>query len=90
MFLSFCHAFVNTSNLETYQEQLFLARYNIMHNGWKGVIARISTMEETFQSHLIDATIFQTKSFDFLSEFALLVSITTCSAYSAALSSGSE
>ena len=27
-------------------------------------------MEETFQSHIIDITIFQTKSFDVLSEFA--------------------
>ena len=39
-------------------------------------------MEETFQSHLIDTTIFQTKSFDVLSEFALLISCATCSAYS--------
>ena len=43
-------------------------------------------MEETFQSHLIDTTIFQTKSFDVLSEFALLVSIATYSAYFALLS----
>ena len=46
--------------------------------------ARISTSEETFQS------IFQTNLFDVLSEFALLVSCTTCSAYSSALSSESE
>ena len=39
-------------------------------------------MEETFQSHLINTTIFQTKSFDVLSEFALLISCATCSAYS--------
>ena len=47
-------------------------------------------MEATFQSHLPDTTIFQTNSFDLLSEFALLVSYTTCSAYSSALSSESE
>ena len=52
--------------------------------------ARISTTEETFQSHIIDSTIFQTNSFDVLSEFALLVSCTTCSAYSSALLSESE
>ena len=52
--------------------------------------SRISTMEATFQYHIIDFTIFQTNSFDFLSEFALLVSCTTCSAYSSALSSESE
>ena len=51
---------------------------------------RISTMEATFQSHLPDTTIFQTNSFDLLSEFALLVSYTTCSAYSSALSRESE
>ena len=39
-----------------------------------------------FSSHLIDTTIFQTKSFDVLSEFALLVSIATYSAYFALLS----
>ena len=50
----------------------------------------ISTTEETFQSHIIDFKIFQTNSFDVLSEFALLVSCTTCSAYSAVLSSESE
>ena len=44
---------------------------------------QINTTEETFQSHIIDSTIFQTNSFDVLSEFALLVSCTTCSAYSA-------
>ena len=43
-------------------------------------------MEETFQSHLINTTIFQTKSYNVLSEFALLVSCATCSAYSAVLS----
>ena len=32
--------------------------------------SRISTTEETFQSHFIDSTIFQTKSSDVLSEFA--------------------
>ena len=42
------------------------------------------------ESHLIDTTIFQTKSFDVLSEFALLVSSATCSAYSAVLSHESE
>ena len=42
--------------------------------------------EEMFSSHLIDTTIFQTKSFDVLSEFALLVSISTYSAYFALLS----
>ena len=47
-------------------------------------------MEETFQSHLIDTTIFQTKSFDVLSEFALLISCATCSAYSAVLLHESE
>ena len=47
-------------------------------------------MEAMFQSHIIDSTIIQTNSFDFLSEFALLVSCTTCSAYSSALSSESE
>ena len=47
-------------------------------------------MEERFQSHIIDSTTFQTNSFDVLSEFALLVSYTTCSAYSSALSSESE
>ena len=31
-------------------------------------------MEETFQSHLIDTTIFQTKSFDILTEFDKYVS----------------
>ena len=51
---------------------------------------RISTTEATFQSHLPDTTIFQTNSFDLLSEFALLVSYTTCSAYSSALSRESE
>ena len=51
---------------------------------------QINTTEETFQSHIIDSTIFQTNSFDVLSEFALLVSCTTCSAYSAVLSSESE
>ena len=47
-------------------------------------------MEATFQSHLPDTTIFQTKSLDVLSEFALLVSCVTCSAYSAELSRESE
>ena len=51
---------------------------------------RISTTEATFQSHLPDTTIIQTNSFDLLSEFALLVSYTTCSAYSSALSRESE
>ena len=36
-------------------------------------VAQISTAEETFQSHIIDSTIFQTNSFDVLSEFTLLV-----------------
>ena len=54
------------------------------------VYPQISTTEETFQSQLIDTTIFQTKSFDVLSEFALLVSCTPCSAYSAVLSCESE
>ena len=31
---------------------------------------QINTTEETFQSDIIDSTIFQTNSFDFLSEFA--------------------
>jgi len=53
-------------------------------------LSRISTTEETFQSHIIDSTIFQTNSFDVLSEFAWLVSCTTCSVYSAMLSSESE
>jgi len=53
-------------------------------------LSRISTTEETFQSHIIDSTILQTNSFDVLSEFALLVYCTTCLAYSAALSSESE
>ena len=53
-------------------------------------MARISTTEATFQSHLPDTTIFQTNSFDLLSEFALLVSYTTCSAYSSALLRESE
>ena len=47
-------------------------------------------MEETLQSHLIDTTIFQAKSFDVLSEFALIVSYATCSAYSAVLLHESE
>ena len=47
-------------------------------------------MEERFQSHIIDSTTFQTNSFDVLSEFALLVSYATCSAYSALLSGESE
>ena len=51
---------------------------------------QISTTEVTFQSHLINTTIFQTKSFDVLSEFALLVSCPTCSAYSAELLRESE
>ena len=34
------------------------------------VQSRISTTEVTFQCHIIDSTIFQTNSFDFLSEFA--------------------
>jgi len=42
-------------------------------------------MEEKFQCHLIN-----TKSFDVLSEFALLVSCATCSAYSAVLLHESE
>ena len=53
-------------------------------------VAQISTAEETFQSHIIDSTIFQTNSFDVLSEFALLISCTTCSAYSDSLSRESE
>ena len=53
-------------------------------------MTRISTTEVTFQSHIIDSTIFQTNSFDVLSEFALLVSSTTCSAYSSVLSNESE
>ena len=32
--------------------------------------SRISTTEATFQCHIIDSTVFQTNSFDFLSEFA--------------------
>ena len=55
-----------------------------------GVISRKSTTEATFQSHLLDFTIFQTKSLDVLSEFALLVSYVTCSAYSAELLRESE
>ena len=51
---------------------------------------RISTTEATFQFHIIDSTIFQTNSFDVLSEFALVVSYTTCSAYSSAQSNESE
>ena len=51
---------------------------------------QINTTEETFQSDIIDSTIFQTNSFDVLSEFALLVSSTTCSAYSSVLSNESE
>ena len=47
-------------------------------------------MEDRFQSHIIYSTIFQTNSFDVLSEFALLVSYTTCSAYSSALLRESE
>ena len=47
-------------------------------------------MEEPFFYHLIVSTIFQTKSFDVLSEFALIVSCATCSAYSAVLSCESE
>ena len=54
------------------------------------VYPQISTTEEIFQSQLIDTTIFQTKSFDVLSEFALLVSCTTYTAYSAVLLSVSE
>ena len=34
------------------------------------VYSRISTTEATLQYHIIDSTIFQTNSFDFLSEFA--------------------
>ena len=52
--------------------------------------SQINTTEETFQSDIIDSTIFQTNSFDVLSEFALLVSSTTCSAYSSVLSNESE
>ena len=58
--------------------------------GWFKVNPWKNTMEETFQSHLIDTTIFQTKLFDVMSEFALLVSCATCSAYSAVLSRESE
>ena len=54
------------------------------------VLPRISPTEATFQSHIIDSTIFQINSFDFLYEFALLVFSITCSAYSSALSSESE
>ena len=54
------------------------------------VSTQINTTEETFQSDIIDSTIFQTNSFDVLSEFALLVSSTTCSAYSSVLSNESE
>ena len=54
------------------------------------VYPQISTTEEIFQSQLIDTTIFQTKSFDVLSEFALLVASATCSAYPAVLSCESE
>ena len=52
--------------------------------------SQINTMEETFQSHLINTTIFQIKSFDVLSGYALLVSCPTCSAYSAVLLCESE
>ena len=48
---------------------------------------RVCRMEE---SHFIDATIFQTKSFDVLSEFALLVYCATCLACSAVLLQKSE
>ena len=51
---------------------------------------RINTMEETFKSHLINATIFKTKSFNFLSEFTLLFSCATCLANSAVLLCESE
>ena len=54
------------------------------------VDARISTTEVTFQFHIIDSTIFQTNSFDFLSEFAKLISCSTWSAYSDELSRESE
>ena len=47
-------------------------------------------MEETFQSLLIVTTNFQTRSFDVLPEFAVLVSFAKCSAYSAVLSHESE
>ena len=55
---------------------------------WVAVVPgpQISTMEVTFQTHIIDSTIFQTNSFDFLSEFAQLISCSTCSAYSGELS----
>ena len=56
--------------------------------GW--FVAQISTAEETFQSHIIDSTIFQTNSFDVLSEFALLISCATSSAYFAVLSHESD
>ena len=47
-------------------------------------------IRDRFQSHLLDTTIFQTKSLDVLSEFALLVSCVSCSANSAELSRESE
>ena len=61
-----------------------------MKTGFSGCDSQINTTEETFQSDIIDSTIFQTNSFDVLSEFALLVSSTTCSAYSSVLSNESE
>ena len=39
---------------------------------------RVYRMEKSLQSYLIDATNFQTKSFDDLSEFTLVVSCATC------------
>ena len=68
--------------------QIF-SRYLISANKI-GAIPRISTTEATFESHIIDSTIFQTNSFDFLSEFAQLISCSTCSAYSDELSRESE
>ena len=67
-------------------------KYHILHQHWSPIVvgAQINTTEETFQSDIIDSTIFQTNSFDVLSEFALLVSSTTCSAYSSVLSNESE
>ena len=41
-----------------------------VQGGRKEVKTQINTTEETFQSDIIDSTIFQTNSFDFLSEFA--------------------
>ena len=68
--------------------------HNSLSNGWPNAHGaanpQTNTREETFQPHLIDTTIFQTKSFDILSEFALLISYATCLIYSAVLLCESE